>query len=305
MCQAFSLSGTTSTVTAFLEGELPSFGVQSRCITTSSAGGVTGCGWCTTDGPSVFSVETRSAWRAQVPSPTGTPEVVVSTAAEDTTCGAAPLLAPSCWPCVVLTSAPAVTTAAAAASASSLEDQPEAFFTLLVVVSRVNCARLAPLSSTILPDVVPGASASSSQGLPLCDTRGRKSHGRASSRRSRSACHRCSSSMRFSVRAWMTSSSKIRCQPQSNFKQFAQIPVVRSTQVALVWCGSIASDPLATHDPNSVAYQPRNGRQLGKKDDSESVFNAVAQSSALARKRVVTVFHYLRSPASCQGRFIR
>ena len=41
MYLVFLLSGTASTASAFLEGELPRFGVESRCI-TKSAGGVTG-----------------------------------------------------------------------------------------------------------------------------------------------------------------------------------------------------------------------------------------------------------------------
>ena len=58
----------------------------------------------------MFPMETASAWRVEVPSPTGKPEVVVSLAVEDTTGGAAPLLE-----------------LGAAAAASSLEDRLEVF----------------------------------------------------------------------------------------------------------------------------------------------------------------------------------
>ena len=76
----------------------------------------------------MFSMETSSAWRAEVPPPTSVPEVVVSDAAEDTTWHWA------CWPWIVLTSAPAHATGASPASASSLVDLLEAFNGLLVVV---------------------------------------------------------------------------------------------------------------------------------------------------------------------------
>ena len=67
-----------------------------------------------------------------------------------------------------------------------------------------------------------------------------------------------------------------------NLKQFLQFSVVRSTLVVLAGCGSVTSDPAAIHDPHSVAYWPRSAEQPKKKNDTESVFNAAAQGSALA-----------------------
>ena len=57
---------------------------------------------------------TESAWRAEVPSPTGVPEIVVSPFAEDTACESSPLLALACWTSVALNLDPALATAAAA-----------------------------------------------------------------------------------------------------------------------------------------------------------------------------------------------
>ena len=153
MCLVFFLSGTASTASAFLSRELPRFGVESRCFTTCFLGGAAGCGLCTTVGPSTFSMGTRSAWRVEVPSPTGMVYLKSSfrhhwwggsvagtcllARADFGSCSCH-----SCCCCCIL----------------SLEDRLEAF--------------IAPWSSTLIPDVVPGDVTSSWLCHSLIDTRG-------------------------------------------------------------------------------------------------------------------------------------
>ena len=138
MCLVFFLAGTASTASAFLTRELPRFGDVSRSFTTCFPDGAAGCGLCTTVGPSMFFMETRSAWRVEVPSPYLSRRFSCCRGhhwwSDAGTCLMALRRADfgscSCHSCC---------------SILSLEDRLEAFNALLVVVRRVNCARLAPL----------------------------------------------------------------------------------------------------------------------------------------------------------------
>ena len=154
---------------AFLTRELPRFDVESRRFTTCFPGGAAGCGLCTTVGPSRFTMETRSAWRVEVPSPylKSSFQLLQRT----------PLVERlRCWnlpdgPASLLTSAPALATAAAAASSLSKIVWKRSMHCLLWCVESTAHA-LHPWSSTLIPDVVPGDVTSSWLGQSLIDTRG-------------------------------------------------------------------------------------------------------------------------------------
>ena len=188
-CLVFLLSRTASTASAFLEGELPRFGVKSRCISTSFASGGGRTLQCSPWGhaqpgvsKSLFRQEyMKSSFQLlQKTPPTAGTRLLALRHADFSVCfrhGGC------CCFCILF-----------------LEVLLEAFKGILVVVSRVDCASLAPRSSAV-PDVVPQVMYRRLLWAARFSTRGaRKSHGSASTCRTRSACHRRSSGVRFTVR---------------------------------------------------------------------------------------------------------